>query len=109
MYDEVLGQLEKDYKVKLPQRLALHFHDSFAYNKFKENQQAVGGYSAAADEQRDHTMTQAAATEDGVTRQELLQFAQTMGQQSDGANQELRHCLQDSAQNHQRGMQDQAA
>ena len=108
-YDEVLGHLETDYKVKLPQRVALHLYASFVYNKFQENQLAIGGHSAAADEQRDHAMTQAAATEDGVARQELLQFAQTRGQQSDTANQEARRYLQDSAQNHQRGMREQAA
>ena len=30
-YDENIQDLEKDYKVKLPDRVALNFYDSFAH------------------------------------------------------------------------------
>ena len=30
-YEEIIKDLEKDYKVKLPDRVALNFYDSFAH------------------------------------------------------------------------------
>ena len=72
-YEEVLQQLEKDYKIKLPNRVALEFYDSFAMSKFREQQQMITTHGAAADEQRDGAMGQAAA-ESGIGNQGLLSF-----------------------------------
>ena len=30
-YEEILADLDKDYKVKLPDRVAVNFYDSFAH------------------------------------------------------------------------------
>ena len=106
-YEEVLQQLEKDYKIKLPNRVALEFYDSFAMSKFREQQQMITVHGAAADEQRDEAMGQAAA-ESGIGKQELLSFAQQMGQQSQQANEQLRRDMRDTADRHDRGMQEQA-
>ena len=38
-YEEVLGEIEKDYVRKLPNRMALQFYDSFAMTQFREQQQ----------------------------------------------------------------------
>ncbi len=67
-YEEVLQQIEKGYKVKLPNLVALEFHDSFAMPKFREQQQMITTHGAAADEQRDEAMGQAAA-ESGIGKQ----------------------------------------
>ena len=59
-YEEVVKDIEKDYKVKLPHRVALHVHDSFAMAQFREQQQAIVEGQQSADEARDQAMTQAA-------------------------------------------------
>ena len=61
--EDVVTDIEKDYKVKLPNRVALHFHDSFA-------------------------MAQA-ADENGIGRRELLEFAQQLSQHNSVAISEL--------------------
>ena len=33
-YEEIIRDLEKDYKVKLPDRVALIFYDSFTHTQF---------------------------------------------------------------------------
>ena len=107
-YEEVLQQLEKDYKIKLSNRVALEFYDSFAMSKFREQQQMITTHGAAADEQRDEAMGQAAA-ESGIGKQELLSFAQQMNQQSQNVNEQLRRDMRDSADRHDRGMREQSA
>ena len=37
-YEEIVRDLEKDYKVKLPDRAALNFYDSFAHTQFQAMQ-----------------------------------------------------------------------
>ena len=68
----------------------------------------VDTHGAAAGEQRGAAMGQAAA-EAGVGTQELFNFAEEMLQQSQGVNEQLRRCLRDTADRHQRGMRAQAA
>ena len=87
-YEEVAKEIEKDYKVKLPNRVALHFHDSFALAQFREQQQAIMEGQRSADEARDEAMTQA-ADENGIGRRELLEFAQQLGQQNSAAISQL--------------------
>ena len=40
-YEEIVRDLEKDYKVKLPDRAALNFYDSFAHTQFQQMQQSI--------------------------------------------------------------------
>ena len=40
-YEEIIRDLEKDYKVKLPDRVALNFYDSFAHTQFQQMQQSI--------------------------------------------------------------------
>ena len=87
-YDEVVKDIEKDYKVKLPNRVALHFHDSFAMAQFREQQPAIVEGQRSADEARDEAMAQA-ADENGIGRRELLEFAQQLGQHNSVAISEL--------------------
>ena len=35
-YEDVVKAIEKDYKVKLPERTALQFWDSFAFSQYKD-------------------------------------------------------------------------
>ena len=98
-YEEVLQQLEKDYKIKLPNRVALQFYDSFAMSKFRDQQQMITIHGAAADEQRDEAMGQAAAGS-GVGKQELLSFVQQVHQQSQNVNGQLRRDMRDKADRH---------
>ena len=92
-YEEVLQELEKDYVVKLPNRVALDFYDSFAMTQFREQQAALNQHAGAADEYRDEAMRQAVG-EEGPTRHEFMQFAQQMASQAQGANATLQQGLQ---------------
>ena len=57
-------------------------------SQFRADQAMTDEHGARADEHRDEAMRDAAA-EAGVGKQELLQFAQQMHQQSQGANEQL--------------------
>ena len=59
-YEEVVASLEKDYKVKLPDRVALNFYDSFAHTQFQQMQQSVAASQQPVDAACDHAMTMAA-------------------------------------------------
>ena len=107
-YEEILRDMEKEYKVRLPDRNALQFYDSFAMTKFREMQQATNESEVQKDERRREAVTQA-ASDQGVGRQELQQFAHQMHQQSSRANEELRGHLDASTQHHRRGLEEQAA
>ena len=106
-YEEVLGELERDYVVKLPDRVALNFYDSFAMGQFREQQAALNEHGAAADQHRGAAM-ETAAEENGVSKHEFMQFAKQVHEQSTGANAELQRGLQESAESHRRGLQQQA-
>ena len=73
-YDEIPRDMEPDYKVRLPDRVALQFYDSFAMTQFREMQQLTNESEAQKDERRREAVVTAAADE-GVGRQELQQFA----------------------------------
>ena len=106
-YEEVVKDIEKDYKVKLPNRVALHFHDSFAMAQFREQQQAIVEGQRSADEARGEAMTQA-AEESGIGRRELLEFAQQLGQQNSAAINELQSQHAASATSDRRAAEAQA-
>ena len=105
-YEQILRDIDKDYKVKLPDRTAVQFYDSFAMSEFRNMQQEIEGSKIQADTNRDEAMTQAAA-EEGVSRQELVQFANHLNQQSTAANAELRQSLERTADSHRQTIQQQ--
>ena len=105
-YEQILRDIDKDYKVKLPDRTAVHFYDSFAMSEFRNMQQEIEGSKIQADTNRDEAMTQAAA-EEGVSRQELVQFANHLNQQSTATNAELRQSLERTADSHRQTIQQQ--
>ena len=107
-YEEILRDMNKDYKVRLPDRVALQFYDSFAMTQFREMQQQTNESETQKDEHRQTAFATAAADE-GVGRHELQQFAHQLHQQSQRANEELVGHLNASAEHHRRGMQEQAA
>ena len=58
-YEEIVADLNKDYKVKLPDRVALNFYDSFAHTQFQQMQQSVTASQQNVDAARDHAMSMA--------------------------------------------------
>ena len=80
-YEEILRDMEKDYKVSLPDRVALQFYDSFAMTKFRELQEATTEGEAQTDEHRREAVVQA-ASDQGVGANELGQFLDQLRQQS---------------------------
>ena len=70
-YEEILRDLEKDYKVKLPDRVALQFYDSFAMTKFRELQQATNESEVQKDEHRRGPWSKPPATR-GLVRTSLV-------------------------------------
>ena len=107
-YEEILCDMETDYKVKLPDRVALQFYDSFAMTHFREMQEQTNESDAQKDEHRREAVV-AAAADEGVGRQELQQFANQLHQQSQHVNTELINNLNASAAHHRRGLEEQAA
>ena len=83
-YEEVVKTLDTDFKVKLPDRTAVSFYDSFAMGQFREMQQQINNAQQATDAGRDHAMTQAAEEED-TTRAAILRHAQQMNAQNSTA------------------------
>ena len=71
--EEILRNMT-DYRVKLPDRVALQFYDSCAMPQFREMQQQTNESEAQKDEHRRDAVVTAAANE-GVGRQELQHFA----------------------------------
>ena len=51
-YEEVLRDLSQDYKVRLPDRVALQSYDSFAMTKFRALQQQTTESEEQKDEHR---------------------------------------------------------
>ena len=107
-YGEILRYMETDYNVKLPNRVALQFYDSFAMTHFREMQEQTNESEAQKDEHRREAVVSAAADE-GVGRQELQQFANQLHQQGQHVNAELINNLNASAEHHRRGLEEQAA
>ena len=107
-YEEILRDMEKDYKVSLPDRVALQFYDSFAMTQFRQMQQETTEGEVQKDEHRREAVVQA-ARDQGIGANELGQFVDQLRQQSTRANEELRGHLDASAAHHRRGMEEQAA
>ena len=86
-YEEIAADLEKDYKVKLPDRVALNFYDSFAHTQFQQMQHDISTSQQNVDNARDHAMSMAADDSD-TSRHAILQHAAQMQQQNSAALQE---------------------
>ena len=76
-YEEIVRDLEKDYKVKLPDRVALSFYDSFAHAQFQQMQNQISTSQTNVDAARDHAMSMAADDEDTLQHAILQHAAQT--------------------------------
>ena len=83
-YEEIVRDLEKEYKVKLPDRAALNFYDSFAHTQFQQMQQSISASQQNVDDARDHAMSMAADEQD-TSRHAILQHAAQMQQQNSAA------------------------
>ena len=108
-YDEVARAIQKDYKVKLPERTALTFWDSFALGRYRA---MVGGLEGAQEAGRAHqqmeaAMEEAAGQEEGVTRRELVALMSQLQAQSTSAAQTLQRDLEQSTQAQRRALQEQ--
>ena len=55
-YEEIIKDLEKDYKVNLPGRVALNFYDSLARTQFQQRHHAISTSQQNVDAARDHAM-----------------------------------------------------
>ena len=92
-YEQVLNLIERDAdKIQLPERVGVQLWDSFAFGQWKTMlQEAAAGQNAATDyAQMQQTMTNAATTE-GISKQELLQFHQQMQTANSNAHAALQH------------------
>ena len=106
-YEEILRDLENDYKVKLPDRVALSFYDSFAHAQFQQMQQSVEASQQNVDAARDHAMTMA-ADDESTSRHAILQHAAQMQQQNSAALQEAQRLNAQLTETHERSRQQQA-
>ena len=106
-YEEILRDLEKDYKVKLPDRVALSFYDSFAHAQFQQMQQSVEASQQNVDAARDHAMTMA-ADDESTSRHAILQHAAQMQQQNSAALQGAQRLNAQLTETHERSRQQQA-
>ena len=84
-YEEILRDIEKDYKVKLPDLVALNFYDSFAHTQFQQMQHNISTSQQNVDNQRDHAMSMAA--DDGDTSKHAIFQAAAQMQQTT-----VQHC-----------------
>ena len=98
-YADIVKEVANEFPVKLPERAALHFYDSFAMTKFREMQAGIDHTQSEGDSARNEAMVQA-ASEGGVSKRELLEYVQALGQQKQSANQQLRDSLQKTADHH---------
>ena len=106
-YEEIVRDLEKDYKVKLPDRVALNFYDSFAHTQFQQMQQSISTSQQNIDDARDHAMSMAADEQD-TSRHAILQHAAQMQQQNSAALQEAQRLNAQLQERHERSRQQQA-
>ena len=106
-YEEIIRDLEKDYKVKLPDRVALNFYDSFAHTQFQQMQQSISTSQQNIDDARDHAMTMTADEQD-TSRHAILQHAAQMQQQNSAALQEAQRLNAQLQERHERSRQQQA-
>ena len=108
-YEEIIRDLEKDCKVKLPDRVALNFYDSLAHThtQFQQMQQSISTSQQNIDEARDHAMSMAADEQD-TSRHAILQHAAQMQQQNSAALQEAQRLNAQLQERHERSRQQQA-
>ena len=106
-YEEIVADLNKDYKVKLPDRVALNFYDSFAHTQFQQMQQSVTASQQNVDAARNHAMSMA-ADEEGTSKHAILQHAAQMQQQNSAALQEAQRLNAQLTETHERSRQQQA-
>ena len=106
-YEEIVRDLEKDYKVKLPDRAALNFYDSFAHTQFQQMQSQISTSQTNIDSSRDHAMSMAADDSD-TSKHAIFQAAAQMQQQNSAALQEAQRLNSQMAETHERSRQQQA-
>ena len=107
-YEDVVKAIEKDYKVKLPERTALQFWDSFALSQYKDQvAELQAGEEARHDHQGMEAAVQQAAEEQGLTRRELSTYMTHLQAQNSSAVQELQRQLGEQSAAHQRALQEQ--
>ena len=66
-YADIVKAVTHDFPVKLPERVALHFYDSFAMTKFREMQAGIDSSQNEGGSARNEAMVQA-APEGGVPK-----------------------------------------
>ena len=106
-YEEIKQDLGRDYKVKLPDRVALNFYDSFAHTQFQQMHHDISTSQQNGDSARDHAMSMAADNED-MSKHAILQRAAHMRQQNSAALQEAQRLNSQMAAMHERSRQQQA-
>ena len=106
-YEEILADLDKDYKVKLPDRVAVNFYDSFAHTQFQQMQSQISTSQTNIDSSRDHAMSMAADDSD-TSKHAIFQAAAQMQQQNSAALQEAQRLNSQMAETHERSRQQQA-
>jgi hypothetical protein len=107
-YEDVVRAIEKDYKVKLPERTALTFWDSFAMSHYRDMVAGLeGGQEAGRSHQQMEAAMEQAAGEEGVTRREMMTFMDHLRAQSTGAAAQLQRNLDDATAAHHRALAEQ--
>ena len=106
-YEEILADLDQDCKVKLPNRVAVNFYDSFAHTQFQQMQSQISTSQANVDSARDHAMSMAADDSD-TSKHAIFQAAAPMQQQISAASQETQRLNSQMAETHERSRQQQA-
>ena len=106
-YEEVLKTLDTDYKVKLPDRSAVSFYDSFAMGQFREMQQQITTSQQATDAARDHAMGQAAEDEN-TSKAAILKHAEQMNARNRAALGEVQRQNADMQRTHEESRSRQA-
>ena len=106
-YEEIIKDLEKDYKVKLPDRVALSFYDSFAHTQVQQMQHNISTSQTNIDSSRDHAMTMQADDSD-TSKHAIFQAAAQMQQQNSAALQEAQRLNSQMAETHERSRQQEA-
>ena len=106
-HEEMLADLDKYYKVKLPNRVAINFYDPFAHTQFQHMQSQISTSQANVDSARDHAMSMAADDSD-TSKHAIFQAAAQMQQQNSAALQEAQRLNSQMAETHERSRQQQA-
>ena len=99
-----MADLDKDYKVKLPDRVAVNFYDSFAHTQFQQMQNAISTSQTNIESARDHAMSMAADDSD-TSKHAIFQAAAHMQQQKSAALREAKRLNSQMAETHERSRQ----